>query len=136
MAARYVSSQLIKNISKSGRTLAVEYVDKTTSWTRPSDFPASSVRQDFTDVVQENIDSFSSATTKVAMKYVCSMNPFPTTFYLNFRLRLTLVYFTDLAWTNRESEHQSEMDKRMHYTAFALDKDGNVIETKHLVRHK
>ncbi|KAG6367329.1 hypothetical protein INS49_001516 [Diaporthe citri] len=102
MSARYVSSKLIKNISKSGRTLAVEYVDKTTAWTRPSEFPASSIKQDFTDVVQENIDNFGTETTRVAMK---------------------------------ESEHQSEKDKRVHYTAYALDKDGNVVETKHLVRH-
>ncbi|KAJ0106877.1 hypothetical protein J7T55_014953 [Diaporthe amygdali] len=103
MAARYVSSQLIKNVSKGGRTLTIEYVDKTTAWVRPSDFPSSSVKQDFTEVVQENMDTFSPETTKVAMK---------------------------------ESEHQSEKDKRVHYTAFALDKNGEVIETKHLVRHK
>lgn len=68
------------------------------------------------------------------MKYVYYLDPFSMTIYLNFRFRSTPVYFTDC--TNRESEHQSEMDKRVHYTAFALDKDGNVIETKHLVRHK
>lgn len=68
MSARYVFSKLIKNISKSGRTLAVEYVDKTTAWTRPSGFPVSSTKEDFTDVVQENIDNFGTETTRVAMK--------------------------------------------------------------------
>ncbi|TRX87896.1 hypothetical protein FHL15_011212 [Xylaria flabelliformis] len=36
----------------------------------------------------------------------------------------------------KESENQSDADKRMHYTAFGLDDNGNVIETKHLVRHR
>lgn len=49
-----------------------------------------------------------------------------------------LLQYSLLTWHgwNRESEHQSENDRRMHYTAFVLDKDGNVIETKHLVRRK
>ncbi|KAK3046088.1 hypothetical protein LTR09_012403 [Extremus antarcticus] len=36
----------------------------------------------------------------------------------------------------KESEHQSDKDKRMHYTAYELDKDGNVIGTKHIVDEK
>ena len=69
MSARLVSSQLIKNIQKGTKSIAVEYVDKTTSWTRPSNFPSTSVKEDFTQVAQENIDSLTSETTRVAMKY-------------------------------------------------------------------
>lgn len=69
MSARYVSSQLIRNIQKGTRVVAVEYVDKTSAWTRPQGFPSESVKSDFTQVVEENIDSLNPATTRVAMKY-------------------------------------------------------------------
>ncbi|KAL8883215.1 MAG: hypothetical protein Q9192_007350 [Flavoplaca navasiana] len=36
--------------------------------------------------------------------------------------------------TMKESEHQSEMDKRMHYTVYCHDKDGNELGVKHLTR--
>lgn len=36
----------------------------------------------------------------------------------------------------RESQHQSDKDKRMHYTAYEIDKYGNVIGTKHIVDEK
>jgi hypothetical protein len=36
----------------------------------------------------------------------------------------------------RESAHQSEVDKRMHYTAFELDAQTKVIATTHLVQTK
>ncbi|ELR03974.1 hypothetical protein VC83_00660 [Pseudogymnoascus destructans] len=36
----------------------------------------------------------------------------------------------------KESEHQSDLDKRMHYTAFELDKNNNVIATQHLVKQR
>ncbi|KAK4983982.1 hypothetical protein LTR50_006892 [Elasticomyces elasticus] len=68
MSARYVSSQLIKNIQKGGRSIAVEYVDKTNAWTRPQGFPSASVKADFTQVAEENYDALKPETTKVAMK--------------------------------------------------------------------
>jgi hypothetical protein len=37
---------------------------------------------------------------------------------------------------NRESEHQSDKDQRMHYTGFQLDKDGNVIAVSHYVKSR
>ncbi|KAH8712229.1 hypothetical protein GQ44DRAFT_713549 [Phaeosphaeriaceae sp. PMI808] len=36
----------------------------------------------------------------------------------------------------KESAHQSDADKRMHYTAFELDAQDNVIATTHLVQKK
>ncbi|EKG12719.1 hypothetical protein MPH_10132 [Macrophomina phaseolina MS6] len=102
MSARYVSSQLIKNIQKGTKSVAVEYVDKTTSWTRPDEFPASSVKSDFTQVAEENLESLKPETVRVAMNL----------------------------------EHQSDKDKRMHYSAYELDKDGNVIGTRHFVKQK
>ncbi|PGH31871.1 hypothetical protein GX50_05369 [[Emmonsia] crescens] len=36
----------------------------------------------------------------------------------------------------KESEHKSDKDKRMHYTAFELDDNRNVIRTTHLVKQK
>ncbi|KAI8944637.1 hypothetical protein F4801DRAFT_571073 [Xylaria longipes] len=70
MAAKYVSSQVIKHIQKGARTLSIEYVDRTTSWVRPQGFPSPAVQADFVQVVEDNIAVFSPQTTKVAMKYV------------------------------------------------------------------
>lgn len=68
MASRYVSSQLIQMVQKGGRNIAVEVVDKTTAWIRPSNFPIASVRSEFVEVVQENFDNLQPSTTVVAMK--------------------------------------------------------------------
>ncbi|KAF2176603.1 hypothetical protein K469DRAFT_698372 [Zopfia rhizophila CBS 207.26] len=103
MAARYVSSQLIQTVQKGAKTVAVEFVDKTTSWTRPAGFPSTSVQSEFAQVVKDNIDALQPTTTTVAMK---------------------------------ESEHQSDKDKRMHYTGFELDKNRNVTRTSHFVQQK
>ncbi|PYI08834.1 hypothetical protein BO78DRAFT_416432 [Aspergillus sclerotiicarbonarius CBS 121057] len=103
MATRFVSSQLIQTIQKGGKKIAVEFVDKTTTWIRPSGFPATSVQSEFVQVVEENIESLKATTSIVAMK---------------------------------ESEHQSDMDKRLHYTAFELDSNRNVLGTIHLVKHR
>ncbi len=70
MSARYVSSQLIKNIKKGERAVAVECVDNTSAWTRPEIFPSASVKSDFTQVAQEKAASLDPETTRVAMKYV------------------------------------------------------------------
>lgn len=69
MSVRYVSSSLIKSIQKGSKAVVVEYVDKTTVWTRPTDFPSSSTKEDFAQVVEENIDTLNPNTTRVAMKY-------------------------------------------------------------------
>ncbi|KAB8356353.1 hypothetical protein FH972_023937 [Carpinus fangiana] len=103
MSARYVSSSFIKNVQKGTKTLAVEYVDKTTAWTRPTGFPSSSVKSEFAEVIEEHADTFRPDTVKVAMK---------------------------------ESEHQSDKDKRMHYTAYELSKEGTVLATRHLTKNK
>ncbi|KAF2732068.1 hypothetical protein EJ04DRAFT_514187 [Polyplosphaeria fusca] len=103
MAARYVSSQLIQNVQKGAKTVAVEFVDKTTTWTRPAGFPSTSAQSEFVQVVKDNINTLQSTTATVAMK---------------------------------ESEHQSDKDKRMHYTAFELDNNRNVVRTSHFVQQK
>lgn len=69
MAANYVSSQLVKTIERGARRIAVEYVDRTTAWTRPQGYPSASVKSDFADVVEQNADSLNPKTTRVAMKY-------------------------------------------------------------------
>ena len=68
MSARYVSSQLIKNVTKGSKTVGVEYVDKTTAWVRPSGYPSSKLKDTFAAVVEQNMSSFSAGTAKVAMK--------------------------------------------------------------------
>lgn len=55
-------------VQKGGRNVAVEVVDKTTAWIRPSTFPIASVRSDFVEVVQENFDNLQPSTAVVAMK--------------------------------------------------------------------
>lgn len=54
MSAKYVFSQLIKNVQKGSRSLTVDYVDRTTAWVRPDGFPSADVKNDFTSVVKEN----------------------------------------------------------------------------------
>jgi hypothetical protein len=68
MSARYVSSSLIKSIQKGFKSVLVEYVDKTTLWTRPTDFPSSGTKEEFAQVVEENVHTLNPNTTKVALK--------------------------------------------------------------------
>jgi hypothetical protein len=72
--SRYVSSQFIKTITTGANTIAVEYVDKTTGWTRPSGFPTSTVKEEFAKVAEDNAASLKAETVKVAMKY--DLTPF------------------------------------------------------------
>lgn len=76
MSGRYVSSQLIKSVQSGGKTVAVEYVEKTTSWIRPSDFPSQSVKDDFVKVAQNNVSKFKAGTIKIAMKCVLRLDGF------------------------------------------------------------
>ena len=70
MSAQYVSSTLIRNVmTKNGKSVAVECVDKTTAWIRPTGYPSNSVKEDFTQVALENITAFKAGTTTIAMKY-------------------------------------------------------------------
>ena len=68
MPARYVSSQFIKNIQKGTKKIAVEYVDQTTAWKRPTGYPSASTKEVFSNIVDKNSGSFKSETAKVAMK--------------------------------------------------------------------
>ncbi|KAK5711505.1 hypothetical protein LTR17_018380 [Elasticomyces elasticus] len=69
MSARYLSSTLIKKaMAKNGKIIAVECVDKTSTWARPSNFPSQSIKEDFTRVALESIDQFKAGTTTIAMK--------------------------------------------------------------------
>jgi hypothetical protein len=67
--SRYVSSPFIKAISIGAKTIVVEYVDKTTSWTRPSSFPTLTVKDEFAKLVEDNAASLKAETVKVALKY-------------------------------------------------------------------
>ncbi|KAK0771100.1 hypothetical protein LTR75_017753 [Friedmanniomyces endolithicus] len=70
MSAQYVSSTLIRNIiAKNGKSVAVECVDKTTGWIRPTGYPSNSVKEDFAAVASENISAFKAGTATIAMKY-------------------------------------------------------------------
>ncbi|RMD42377.1 hypothetical protein DV735_g2738, partial [Chaetothyriales sp. CBS 134920] len=101
MPARYVSRQTIKTVTNGSKTVAADFVDRTTAWIRPSGYPSTQVKNNFAKVVEDNLNSFSAQTSKVALK---------------------------------ESEHQSEKDKRVHYTAYELDSEGKVIQSSHLVQ--
>lgn len=65
---RVVSTTLTSTISKGGRTIQVAYVKQTDIWTRSFIDPG--VQRKFTALVEENIDTFSSDTTVVALQYV------------------------------------------------------------------
>lgn len=68
MAANYVSSQFVKTIQKGAKKIVVEYVDQTTAWKRPTGFPSATLKEEFSEVVQSNADSFKPETVKVAMR--------------------------------------------------------------------
>jgi len=68
MSARYVSSKLIKNVTQGSKSIAVDYVDKTSAWTRPADFPTAKVKETFAQVVQDNVSALAPETVRVAMK--------------------------------------------------------------------
>ena len=70
MASQYVSGQLIKSIHKAGKALAVESVNRTSAWIRPSDYPVASAAEEFVELVAEYAGTFKPDTVKVAMKYV------------------------------------------------------------------
>ena len=123
MAARYISSQLIQSVHTGTKSIAVEYVDKTTSWIRPQSFPSLELRLEFLQVAEANTGSLKPETTRLAMKYASQTTHHP--------LHVNAYYHS-----NRESEHQSPLDMRKHYTAFELDKDGTVIGVQHLVKGK
>lgn len=72
MSARYVSSSLIKSIQKGSKPVLIEYVDKTTLWTRPANFPSASTKEEFAQVVEENVHNLNPNTTRVALKYTPS----------------------------------------------------------------
>ncbi|RAL06640.1 uncharacterized protein BO97DRAFT_447415 [Aspergillus homomorphus CBS 101889] len=68
MATRYISSRLIQSIEKGGKMVIVEYVDKTTTWIRPTGSPATSVQTEFVQVVTDNFETLQPTTAFVAMK--------------------------------------------------------------------
>ena len=68
MAAKYKSSQVIRNILKGQKTVTVAYVDKTTAWTRASGFPSAEIKENFAKVVEENSDKLLPNTAQIAMK--------------------------------------------------------------------
>lgn len=117
-----MSSKLIEYVFSGARTVAVEYVDKTTSWVRPTAFPSAQIRSDFTQVVRENIDSLKPETTRVGMKYVSrpSSNQFALEAYTKIGSLSIKVIWTNACIT----------------PAFELDSSGNVIATTHFVRKK
>jgi hypothetical protein len=120
MTARYVSSTLIKKaMSKNGTIVALECVDKTTAWIRPASYPSRATREDFAEVALQNIEKFKHGTTTIAMKYG---HP------ILIQSRLTKDY--------RESEHQSDNDQRIHYTAYGLNERNEVIDVQRLVKQK
>jgi hypothetical protein len=119
MSGRYISGKLIKSVQSGGKNVAIEYVEKTSSWIRPSGFPSRSVQDDFVKVAQNNLSKFKAGTVKIAMKYV-------------FELRL-VVFWSRYLHRDRESEHQSS-DTKHHYTAYGIDAKGDVIDVKHLYK--
>lgn len=69
MSAKYISSTFFKAVTTTaGRPLRVNFVDETTAWVRPSDYPAASVKKEFTRLVEEQGDKFKDGVSTVAMK--------------------------------------------------------------------
>jgi len=70
MSGRYISSSLIKNIHKGSKLVVAKLIEKTTAWAHSSEFPSTIVREDFTQVVYDNIYTLMHDTSKVAMMHV------------------------------------------------------------------
>lgn len=68
MSIKNVSSQFIKTVKKGTKSIAVEYVDQTTTWKRPPGFPSAATKEEFSDAVDKNVDTFKPETVKVAMR--------------------------------------------------------------------
>jgi hypothetical protein len=62
MPNKVINSTFIKNISNSGRSIAVKFATKTDSWTRP--ILAQSVKEDFSKAM-EKADVPAKATTAI-----------------------------------------------------------------------
>lgn len=138
MAAKYISSQLIKNLQRNATsapassagqaigtvgTIAVEYVERTTSWVRPQGFPSESLKREFVTVVEENLDTLNPRTVRVAMKYNLIV--------------IVLFYCLNTDRVNRESEHASDSDNNQHYTIYEFDAKGkDPIATRHITIKK
>lgn len=58
------------HFEKGGKAIAVEFVDKTTAWTRLPDYPSTSIKSEFVKLVEDNATTLNPQTTKVALKYV------------------------------------------------------------------
>lgn len=74
MSGRYISGKLTKSVQSGGKNVAIEYVEKTSSWIRPSGFPSQSVQEDFVKVAQNNASKFKVDTVKIAMKHVLELH--------------------------------------------------------------
>jgi hypothetical protein len=55
--------------ARSAKSITVDYVDKTDTWTRPTNYPSTNVKAEFSQVVEDNASSLHDDTAKVAMKY-------------------------------------------------------------------
>lgn len=65
-----MSSQVIKSMQKNGKAISIEYVDRTTAWFRPEDYPSTSAKAAFAQLVEEHIGAYKPETTRVALKYI------------------------------------------------------------------
>lgn len=63
-----MSSQVIKSMQKNGKAISIEYVDRTTAWFRPEDYPSTSAKAAFAQLAEEHIGAYKPETTRVALK--------------------------------------------------------------------
>lgn len=93
MPARYVSSQLIKNIQKGKKRIEVECVDQATAWKRPTGFPPASTKEIFSDVADRSPLLLKRRSSKFGLIY-------PHPHYINKRNILTIT--PQARWSQQE----------------------------------
>lgn len=68
MASKLVSAVAITTLYNNGRSIVVEFSERTDAWVRPAAPPTKAMKQEFVRVVEENLAAIRPEVTKVAMK--------------------------------------------------------------------
>lgn len=71
MAANLLKSAAIKTLQAGGKSISVNYATETSAWKRA--FIAESLKNEFADVVQENVAQLPAGTATVAIKFVIDL---------------------------------------------------------------
>jgi hypothetical protein len=115
-----VANQVIKVLELSQtRKVNITWLEEYKNWHRVGETLSAETKNEFASLVERDSELIKENTVTVAMRLVLAF------FYIIIDMRdLTYV-------TSRETPHKSK-DKKTHYTAVQLDKDGEEVTVDHL----